>query len=135
MTWQPIPQMAPDVELWATTYLRTELLQRPEHVADAFVSNKVPTTRRDRMVIVRRDGGRTANLRDIARVNVRCWAKTDQDAIDLARLVSALLFDAPGADGVLRVVQQSGPIPVADESGQPMRMSVYEIHSRAEVLT
>lgn len=135
MTWQPVAALPTDIELWATDYLRGELLERPEHYADAFVSNRVPTKRRPQMVIVRRDGGFVANLRDTARLNVRCWADDEGDAIDLARLVTALLLRAPNGSPVLRVTQSSAVIPVADESGQALRMCIFEIQTRAEVLT
>lgn len=135
MTWQPAATIAADIELWATGYLRDALFQRPEHYADAFVGSRVPSHRQPQMVVVRRDGGPTNSLCDIARLNVRCWADDEGDAIDLARLVGALLRLAPTGDPVLRVEQQSGPLPVPDESTQYLRMSVFEIHTRTEELT
>jgi hypothetical protein len=135
MTMQPIGVVFPDVELWGTTYLRDALGQRTEPWAAVdLVSNRVPTTRKNRMVIVRRDGGTSDGLRDVARVSVQVWAKTEQDATDLARLVAALLWAAPNGDPVLKVVQQSGPTPIADTSGQPLRYLVFEIHTRGEAL-
>lgn len=135
MTWQPAATVAVDVELWATDYLRGELLQRPEHYADAFVSNRVPNSRRPFMVIVRDDGGPTEALRDISRLNVRCWADEEGDAVDLFRLVAALVRVAPDGSPVLRVAQLSGGLPVPDESGAHIRMGVFEIHTRTEELT
>lgn len=131
MTLQPVGIIFPDVELWATAYLRVALADRLEPFADnVYVSNSVPTTRRDRMVIVRRDGGTATSLRDQARLSVRCWAKTEQDATDLSRLVAALLWAAPTGDPVLMVRQQSGPTPIADESKQPLRYLVFDVHTR-----
>lgn len=135
MTWQPAATIAADAELWAIDYLRGVLMHRPEHYADAFVSNRVPSARRPRMVIVRRDGGPTEALRDIARVNVRCWADDEADAVDGFLLVAALLRAAPNGNPVLRVEQLSGGIPVPDESGAHIRMGVFEIHTRTEELT
>ena len=68
----------PDIELWATTWLRAQLTARAEsYAAGVFVSNSVPTTRRDRMVIVRHDGGlRASALLELSRIGVQVWAKT-----------------------------------------------------------
>lgn len=135
MTLQPAAVLFPDVELWASTFLRAALAARAEpYAANVFVSNQVPPVRRDRMVIVRRDGGTPEALRDQAYLSVRVWATTEQDATDLARLVTALLWSAPTGDPVLMVRQQSGASPVADESGQPLRFIVMEIHTRGEAL-
>lgn len=119
----------PDVELWATGHLRSALAARAEsYAADVFVSNAVPAGRRDRMVIVRRDGGpRLDVVREAARLTVRVWGKTEQEATDLARLVRALLWAAPNGAPVLKVSDLSGPSPVADESGQPLRLMSFEV--------
>lgn len=127
-----------DVELWAGSYLRGRLAARVEaFAAGVFVGNAVPGTRRDRMVVVRRDGGpRVSPVLDAARLSVRVWGRTEQEATDLARLVRALLHDATSdEDGpVVRVVDQSGPSPVADESGQPLRYLVIEFLMRGSAL-
>ena len=125
---QPANVVFPDVELWAATYLRAALGARPESFADAYVSNAVPNPRRDRMVIVRRDGGpRVSAATEAARMGVRVFAKSEQDATDLARLVRALLWIAPDGDPVCAVRDLSGPSAVADESGQPLRYFTLEI--------
>jgi hypothetical protein len=127
-----------DVELWAAGYLRARLATRSEpYASGVFVGNVVPSTRRDRMVVFRRDGGfRTNAMLDAARLSVRVWARTEQEATDLARLVRALLHDATSDDDgpVTRVIDQSGPSPVADESGQPMRFLVCELYVRGQAL-
>jgi hypothetical protein len=127
----------PDVEMWACGYLRTELAARPEsYCADVFVSNTMPNTRSDRMVLVRRDGGpRTSLVRETARMTVRTWATSEQDANDLARMVAALLWAAPDGDPVLRVDQPTGPSPVADDSRQPLRLQTFEVEVRGVDLT
>lgn len=129
----------PDVELWSTTYLRGRLAGRPEAFAGGvFVGNVVPGTRRDRMVVFRRDGGpRVSAVTDAARLSVRVWGRTEQEATDLARLVRALLHDATSDDDgpVVRVTDQSGPSPVADESNQPLRFMVVELFVRGTALT
>lgn len=129
----------PDVELWSSAYLRGRLTGRPESfAAGVFVGNSVPVTRRDRMVVVRRDGGsRVSPVLDAARLAVRVWGKSEQEATDLARLVRAVLHDATSdeAGPVVRVMDQSGPSPVADESGQPLRYLVMEFLTRGTALT
>lgn len=127
----------PDVELWAATYLRAALGGRGEsYASNVYVSNAVPSTRRDRMVIFRRDGGPRLDVaRDAARLSVRVWAKSEQDATNLAQLVRALLWAAPDGDPVLRVTDLSGPSPVADESGQPLRFFTLEVLVRGTVLS
>lgn len=126
----------PDVELWATTYLRSELATRPEaYAANVWVSNVVPATRSDRMAVVRRDGGpRLDATREAARLTVRVWGSTEQEATDLARLVGALLWAAPNGDPVLRVTQPTGPTPVPDDSHQPLRLLTFEVVVRGTEL-
>ena len=64
------------------------------------------------------------------------WAKTEQDATNLANLMIALALKAPLADaGCVRVEHLSGPNDVADPSGQPRRLSLIEATHRAAVLT
>lgn len=123
------PVIFPDVELWATGFLRTALAARGEaYAAGVHVSTTVPATRHNRMVVVRRDGGpRLDATREAARLAVRVWATTDQDATDLARLVAALLWAAPDGNPVLKVTQVSGVSPVADPSGQPLRFMSFEL--------
>ena len=118
-----------DIELWTTTTLRAAITARTEAYTDnVFVSNKVPNPRRDRMVIVRRDGGPRLDVaREAARIGVRVWALTDQDATDLARLVAALLWAAPDGDPVCKVTQMLGPTWTADESGASLLYSTYEL--------
>lgn len=107
-----------DIELWATGALRAALAARSEpYTDDVYVSNKVPTVRRNRMVIVRRDGGgRLDVVREAPRLGINVWAKTEQDANDLGRLVAALLWAAPDGDPVSRVTVTGGPYPVADDT-------------------
>lgn len=120
----------PDIELWATDYLRDALAARPEsYASDVFVATTVPSPRRDRMVIVRRDGGpRLDAVRERARIAVRVFAATEEDVTDLARMVRALLW--VGADGkpVSRVDELSGPSAIPDE--QPHRYMTFELIAR-----
>ena len=133
MPWQPAGIVYPDIEQVLTGRYRAALAGRSETYAQGvFVSNAVPDQRRDRMVIVRRDGGTQGSMRDRPRVTFRVWAKTEQDATNLAQLVMAL---APMlVDGAPIVAcptsGRSGLSPVADESGQPMRLMSIEFHTR-----
>jgi len=126
----------PDVELWATTYLRAALAARPEsYAAGVKVGVAVPATRSDRMVQVRRDGGPRLDMaREAARLGVNVWGKTEQEATDLARLVRALFGGAADGKPVCRVQELSGPSPVADESGQPRRFLTFELVVRGSNL-
>lgn len=133
MPWQPLGLIFPDIELVLTGRFRSALAGRTEPFAqDVYVANKVPAQRRNRMLIVRRDGGTQAEMRDRPRVTFLVWADTEQEADDLARLVMAL---APTfVDGSPIVVAptsgRSGPYPVADESPQFLRQASIEFHTR-----
>lgn len=136
MTWQPPRVVFPDTELVLTGLLRDALAARPEpYAADVYVGTKVPNPRRPRMVTIRRDGGLVVDgLLDEARVGINVWADTEQDANDLTRLVSALLWASSDGKPICRVEPISGSIAVADESGQPLRYLAFEIRLRGEPL-
>lgn len=124
--------VSPDVELWATGYLRAALAARPEpYSANVYISRKVPDPRRNRMVIVRWEGGpgRDVVLEDGV-LSVRVFASTEQEAADLARLVRALLLASAGAGAVKRTRGLGGPYEVPDESGQPLRFFTVELTIR-----
>lgn len=136
MTMQPLAALPIDAELWWTVYLRGSLVGRTEPFAQAvYFGNRVPEPRRDHMVIVRRDGGNVTGAFDRPRVTLDVWAKSDKDATDLARLMTAIAFDAPGTNGCVRVEHLSGPLDVADPSGQPRRTVLIEATHRVAVLT
>ena len=136
MTWQPAGILYPDLELLATAYLRSALAGRAETYAqDVYVSNTVPSTRRTRMVIVRRDGGAEGELVDAGRLAIRVWAGSEKDATDLARLVNALWSLAPDGSSVTYVRRQSGPLPVPDESGAHLRYSLFDVTTVGAALT
>ncbi len=128
-----------DIELWATGKLRAALLARTEPYTDnVLVSNKIPNDpvtgepkRRDRMVIVRRDGGpRLDVVREVARLGINVWGETDQIATDLARMTAALLWSSPDGDPVSKVTQTLGPSSVPDESKQPRLYMTFELISK-----
>lgn len=135
MTMQPVAAMPIDADLWWITYLRAALASRTEPYATGlYFDRAVPSTRRNRMVIVRRDGGNVLGVFDRPRVSFDVWAMTEADATNLARVVIAVALDAPGTDGCTRVRHVAGPNSVADPSGQPRRLSSIEATHRATVL-
>lgn len=134
MTWQPAALLHTDVEAWAVTYMTTALAARSETYAQSVtVSNAVPNPRAARMVTFRRDGGTPDGLFDVPRVNVGVWAATDEDVIDLTRLVAALLWAAPNGNPVTHAEMVGGPVAVPD--AQPRRSMTFEIRSRGVKLT
>lgn len=136
MTLQPVAAAPIDADLWWITYLRGALAARTEsYAADVYLDRRVPTARRDRMVICRRDGGTTDGLYDFPRVSLDVWARTESDATNLAGLVVALAKVAPLTTDVVRVRHISGPNSVPDPSGQPRRLLVIEAKHPATILT
>ena len=119
----------PDIELWATGAIRAALATRSEsYTSSVYVGNKVPNPRRDRMVVIRRDGGPRLDLvREAARLGIRVWAKKEQDATDLARLVNGLLWASPDGQSVYKVTILSGPSWTTDESNEPVLYSTAEL--------
>lgn len=136
MTLQPVAALPIDADLWWIVYLRGALVGRTEpYATGVYFDRAVPTSRRDRMVIVRRDGGNVSGVFDRPRVALDVWAKTEQDATNLVALIVALALDAPGTSSCVRVEHLSGPNSVADPSGQPRRLSLIEATHRVAVLT
>jgi len=125
----------PDSELWLVGYLRGALAARPEpYAAGVKVGTAVPNPRITRMVVVRRDGGPKINLRqEVARFGINVWGGTEQEVTDLARLTRALLAASVGVGPVRKVVESSGPSPIAD--AQPRRYLVVEFTITGSVLT
>ena len=135
MTMQPVAALPIDADLWWIVYLRGALVGRTEpYATGVYFDRAVPTTRRDRMVIVRRDGGSVSGVFDRPRVTLDVWAKTEQDATSLAALMIALALKAPLTAAVVSVRHASGPNSVADPSGQPRRLASIEATHRAAVL-
>lgn len=111
----------PDLELWATGYLRTALGAEADHVG-----NQDDTSAAKR-VVVRRDGGpQLSPVTEDARLGVRVFAPTEQEATDLARLTQAHLAASVGQGPVRRYRGLSGPSALPDPSG-PMRYLTCEL--------
>ena len=122
----------PDVELWATGYLRAALTAQGE--TDVFVGNVEPSNAFGRRVIVRRDGGRASRpMLDTARLGVRVLATSEKQANDLAALVRALLAGSANHGPVRHYTDVSGPSAISDPSG-PMRYFVCELTVRGSAL-
>lgn len=135
MTMQPVAALPIDADLWWIVYLRGALVGRPESYAQGvYFDRAVPSSRRDRMVIVRRDGGNVLGVFDRPRVSLDVWAPSEQEATNLAALLVAVALDAAGADSCVRVRHTSGPNSVADPSGHPRRLAQIEATHRAVVL-
>lgn len=128
MPWQPAPIIFPDVELALSSSVRNLLAMSGE--VGVFVSNRVPSVRRDRMVIFNRDGGANDGVTDRPRVRCRVWGTTDQGANDLARTIVMLMPRLVDGSPVTRVENVSGPFEVADESGQAQRYLNFVVHTK-----
>lgn len=126
-----------DLDLAITGYLRDALAAREEAcAADVQVSVKVPNPRLDRMVIVRRDGGRrTGPVLETARIGVQVWGATFEECSALCALVRALLTAMPDGDPVCAVEEVLAPSPVDDPSGQPLRFGTYLLTARGADFT
>lgn len=130
-----------DIELWVTTRLRALLAARPEpYTSNVYVSNTTPNPRRDRMVIIRRDGGgRLDAVREAPRLGINVWVKSgktaEQEANDLGRMVAALLAASPDGNPVSRARITGGPYPIADESSHEKRYITAELVSKGRQIT
>jgi hypothetical protein len=120
------PIIFPDVELWATAYLRTTLAAHG--YPGIFVSNQRGS--QTSAVWVRRDGGPEQDkVLELPRLGINVFHTTEQKVGDLARTVSALLRAAADGEPVTRVHQASGPSPIPDASG-PRRFMSFELTVR-----
>lgn len=125
--------LMPDTELVVCTWLRAALDARSEpYTNSVYVSNEVPETRRDRMVIVSRIGGNRRDVvRDTPQVRFWVWAMSKKDANDLTNMVRGLLPQMANGKPVLFVEETSGPVPVVDRAvPQEQRLMTYSIYLR-----
>lgn len=126
MPWQPAAILYPDAELLLTGAFRAALLAAGE--PDVYVGREIPSKRRDRMVILTRDGGASDGLYDNPRIRCTAWDTTDQKAIDLARLVVALSPRLVLNGTVKRAQHLSGPFEVAEP--QPCQYLLFEFQTK-----
>jgi len=135
MTFQPMPVIPPDAELWWTGYLRAFLVGRDEtYAANVSVGKTKPNDNRPRIVAVRRDGGAIEGVVDNPRLAFRVWATKDQEASDLARLIVGAIRAAQGQGPVVGIVNVFGPSPIPDSS-QPQYLVNAEVRHRCTALS
>lgn len=120
----------PDVEFWATGYLRDGLAA--EGIDGVFVSNEVPDPRQDRMVVVRRVGGRGERIRDFPRLQVRVFDRDPDTLPALVAAVRALLARAPGNGPVRASSESGGPVTIPDV--HPQRLMTFDLTTRGAPL-
>lgn len=116
----------PDSELWLTGALRAAL-------AGVYVDIRIPTQRRPREVILRRDGGPEEFITADQRFGFRVFAPSEKEATDLADLTSARVRALRGS-GPARRITTTSPFPVDDPSGIPLRYFTAEIAVRGTPL-
>ena len=116
----------PDSELWLTGELRSAL-------TGVHVGIRVPTQRRPKEVIVRRDGGPEGFVIATQRFGIRCFAATEKQVSDLADETSARVR-ALRFTGIARAVTTTSPFPVEDPSGVPCRYFTAEVAVRGTPL-
>lgn len=118
-----MPYVLPDIELWATGYLRAGL------APDVYVSNEIPSTHQARMVIVRRDGGAGTRVLDKPLLSIRVF-NDDPEAIESdVATVRSLMLRAAGNGPVRRVTENGGPLTIPDQP-QPERLMSYDLVTR-----
>lgn len=121
-----MPIVFPDSELWLTGALRAAL-------TDTYTSIAVPSQRRPREVIVRRDGGPDNFVSSSQRFGFRVFADSEKAVTDLADETSAHVRGLAFTGPALRITTTS-PFPVDDPSGKPCRYFTAEIAVRGTPL-
>ena len=131
----------PDAEALVINYLRPRLLARPETwLTGLKVGNKKPETGSGidlaRVVYVRRIGGqpRDPSL-DLARLDFKCYGRSEQEAQDIAALVYALMQASVNFSGITRVTQFLGLTNAPDDlSNAPRYLFTMEFHIKGQPL-
>lgn len=125
--------LMPDAVYVVGAFLQTEL---PGYGWDVPVRDRVPETRPQRFVVVRRVGGVHRNaVTDEPMLTVEAWARTHQEAADLCALCRALIHSLPGTvQGtvpVYRITDVSGPQLLPDDlSAQPRYTCTLQVAMR-----
>lgn len=125
-----LPVLFPDAELAVIAHLRPALDPVEVHV-------QVPTDRPDLFLTIRRSGGTASGLTDRPLIDVFAWARTDEDAKDLAQLALAHMGAIRGRrDGVsvTGVTEYAGLSPAPDQSNQPRWTFSVELSIRGVAL-
>ncbi len=125
-----LPVVFPDAELVVVTHLRPRLDPVEVHV-------QVPTDRPDQFLTIRRSGGTADRLTDRPLIDVFAWARTDEDAKDLAQLALAHMGAIRGRHAgvsVQGVTEYAGLSPAPDQSAQPRWTFSVELSIRGVAL-
>lgn len=113
-------------------YLRAQFAGRAEpFLSGIYVGRMVPSPRRDRIITVANRGGVTVNAvvqRSVVDVNL--WAKTEDEADDLAALVAALL-DGASSPVLMDVRVQTTAQTLSPDDGQARRYIRLAVTHRA----
>jgi hypothetical protein len=123
----PYPTLvAPDVELWATGYLRAAL---PVAGLTGVQVGRVRSPA-SREVIIRQDGGQQLDpVRQVCRLGVTAYSEGDTfvDCSALIRISLAILSASAGSGPVVFAKHAGGPFALADESVTPSMYGVIEL--------
>ena len=123
-----------DVTALAITYL-TPL------VSPVTVATRVPDPRPVEFVQVRRvGGGPVVPFRETVRLDVFCWAETEQRAQELASTVRAAMWALAGNDQLGAMTYQVGEFLAPrldddDQTGTPRAWATYDLTVRANDIT
>lgn len=127
--------LMPDVEKALTGLLRAGLAERSEPYTDGvYVSNAVSNPVKKRMVIINRQGGAGVGsvVHDTAIVRVWVWAETQKEVNDLTNMVRALLPTLINQGQILQVVENAGPVTLAEET--PQRLFTVKVKMRGSAI-
>lgn len=129
----------PDVVGLTRTYLAAGLATAGPSSSPVPVLTRVPRDRPTEWVQVRRVGGTTTTVRDIARLDVIAWAETEPRASELGHLARAAVWALAGTSllgpSCYRVTEFMAPRQLDDtDTGTPQLWLTVELHVRADEL-
>ncbi len=129
----------PDVVGLARTYLAGQLLTAGPGATPIPVVTRVPRDRPDEWVQIRRIGGTTATVRDVARLDVIAWAATEPRATEIGLLARTAIWKLAGKATLgpmcYRVAEFMGPRQLDDDAtGTPQLWFTVDLHIRADDL-
>lgn len=130
----------PDAEQLVLNYLRPRLAARPEPwLTGLKLGNKKPETSTaippERIVYVRRIGGLPRSHLDLARIDFKCYGKTEYEAQRIAALVFALMQASVNHGGITTVDQFLGLTNAPDDlSNAPRYMFTMELQIEGDPL-
>ena len=135
MTLQPPKVLWPDVQTVLPAFLRDSLAGREEPFTWGVRvgRRRLESWKTLPVVVVRRDGGMVRGVLDVARVAVRVWAASEDDATDLSLLVRSIMLGLPGIGPVVRVEHNSGPFDIATDGMEFETYMAFDVTLRGEV--